>query len=176
MGLASRLLGRFTDWALEKNGPGGYAGEDDPRWAYTIVGDDGSPYLTRILFSRLLKFRKLGFGVYLHRFHRPDGDQDLHNHPWKWAYSFILSGSYTEEKLKGISRSPLACCDICPLNVQTETRRVRWFNHLTHNDYHSVRATHGDVYTLFIVGPRVQDWGFLVDGKHVPWRKYLGVE
>ena len=62
--------------------------------AYTIE-TDGDPYLTRILLSRLLPIKRLfGIGVYLHRFHRPDIDQHLHNHPWRWAASLILNGSY----------------------------------------------------------------------------------
>ncbi|MGN6103521.1 MAG: hypothetical protein ACTHU0_00210 [Kofleriaceae bacterium] len=53
---------------------------------------------------------------------------------------------------------------------------MRFFNRLTDTDYHRVRELRGDVWTLFITGPRVQDWGFLVDGDHVPWTKYLGKE
>lgn len=168
--MIDKLLQKFADYALSKNAPGSYAGEDDERWAYTIT-TDGSPYLTRILLSRLLKLKdKLGVGVYIHKFHRPDIDQHLHNHPWKWAFSVILSGSYTEERFVDVvSNGGLA-----PLTV-SKTRRVRWFNKLTDADYHKVETLHGDVWTLFITGPRTQDWGFLVDGEHVPWKKYLGL-
>ena len=33
-------------------------------------------------------------------------------------------------------------------------------------------------YTLFLVGPRIQGWGFLplATGKFVPWRVWLGLE
>lgn len=156
--MLSRLLNRFATWALSKNEPGSYAGEDDSRWAYTIE-TDGSPYLTRILLSRLLKLKdKLGVGVYIHKFHRPDIDRHLHNHPWTRAFSVILSGSYIETRLAGTT---------------TATRRVRWFNSLTQHDYHKVESLEGDVWTLFITGARVQDWGFMVDGVHVPWKKYL---
>jgi hypothetical protein len=161
----ARLLQKFADWALSKNAPGGYGGEDDKRWAYTIE-TDGDPYLTRVILSRLLKLRdRFGVGVFLHKFHRHDIDRHLHNHPWKWAFSIILSGSYTEERLEAY---------LPMIGMVSNTQRVRWFNYLTDADYHAVKQLHGDVWTLFITGPRIQDWGFLVDGKHVPWKKYLG--
>ncbi|MGN6103684.1 MAG: hypothetical protein ACTHU0_01140, partial [Kofleriaceae bacterium] len=90
-------LRRFAEWALSRNPPGGYAGEDDKRWAYTIE-TDGDPYLTRVLLPRIRIPGVCDFRPMLHRFHRPDVDQHLHNHPWKWAVSLILSGSYVEER------------------------------------------------------------------------------
>lgn len=161
------LLNRFAKWALSKNAPGGYDGEDDKRWAYTIE-TDGDPYLTRILLSRLLPIKRfLGIGVYLHHFHRPDIDQHLHSHPWKWAASLVLNGSYTEERLEGVLGTV----------TLTEDRHVTRFNFLRDTDYHSVKELHGDVWTLFITGPRHgDDWGFLVDDNHVLWTTYLKKE
>lgn len=158
------LLNKFANWALSKNAPGGYAGEDDKRWAY-VIETDGSPYLTRIMFPRVL-----GVRVFLHRFHRGDGDQDLHNHPWKWAASLVLCGAYTEERLEGVLEH------ITGLKPTTMTvdRLITHFNFLRDTDYHRVDKLHGDVWTLFVTGPRTQDWGFLVDGKHVPYQTYLG--
>lgn len=165
--MISRLLNKFTNWALSKNPPGGYAGEDDERWAYTIE-TEGDPYLTRVLLSRWLPIKKwFGIGIYLHHFHRPDIDQHLHNHPWTWGMSFVLSGSYTEERLEGF-------LETMPPQILTDTRRVSRFNFIRDTDYHKVKELHGDVWTLFITGRRHEnDWGFLVDGVHVPWTKYL---
>jgi hypothetical protein len=181
--LRAKLLSKFADWALSKNPPGGYAGEDDKRWAYTIVGEDGSPYLTRVLLSRLLPIKKLlGVGVYLHHFHRSDGDQELHNHPWSWGASLVLAGAYVEERVEQIVSRHLPCngpgCDLkawehSVRDVLTDTKVVRWWNYLTKDDYHSVRELRGDVWTLFFTGERIQDWGFLRDGQHVPWRVFL---
>lgn len=158
--MLSRLLDKVARWALSKNPSGGYSGEDDKRWAY-VIETDGSPYLTRVLLPKIFGLRPM-----LHHFHRPDSDRNLHNHPWAWAFSLILSGSYNEERLVD--------SDVCE-----ETRsvgRVRWWNKLTSKDYHAVTQLHGDVWTLFITGKHVQDWGFMVDGRHVPWRQYLGVK
>lgn len=164
--MIARILNRFARWAISKNPPGGYAGEDDDRWAY-VIEVDGAPYLTRILLSRLLPIKRFfGIGVYLHHFHREDIG-DLHNHPWTSAASLVLSGSYTEERLEGV---------IGTKHV-TEIREVKRFNTLRESDYHRVLSLHGDVWTLFITGPEhANDWGFLVDGRHVPWTTYLKKE
>lgn len=156
--MLSSVLSRFATWALSKNAPGPYKGEDDKRWAYTIE-TDGDKYLTRILSPRFL-----GVRVYLHHFHRPDGDRNLHNHPWRWAASLLLSGSYDEERL---AVPEVEGC------LETQVRHVRRFNYLTDQDYHAVKKLHGDVWTLFVIGPSKQDWGFLTDKGHVSWREYL---
>lgn len=167
--MIARLLNAFTKWALSRNAPGSYAGEDDKRWAYTIE-TNGNPYLTRVLLSRMIHFLRdhLNVGVYLHHFHRPDVDQHLHNHPWSWTKSLVLSGAYVETRLVP-NPDPLSA------GGKVEIRVVGRTNSLTKDDYHKVDLLCGDVWTLFIVGPRVQDWGFLVEGEHVPWRKYLGI-
>ncbi len=163
--MLARLLDRFARWALSRNPVGNYAGEDGRRWAYTIgIGD--SPYLTRILFPRVL-----GCRLFLHHFHRPDAEQHLHNHPWSWARALVLAGGYDEERLLDVvSNAPHEM----PL-VITKERTVRRWNSLTGDDYHRVLRLHDDTWTLFLTGPRRDDWGFLVDGEHVPWKKYLGV-
>lgn len=155
------LLRRFTSWALSKYAPGGYAGEDDRRRAYTIE-TDGDKYLTRVI---LLPRRIFGANIYLHNFHRADADRYLHNHPWRWTRSIVLSGSYDEERLAHPELE--GCLDVVE-------RAVRWFNKIGELDYHRVTKLHGDVWTLFITGPRIQDWGFLTEQGHVPWQKFLG--
>ncbi len=62
--------------------------------------------------------------------------------------------------------------DLLEAKVEARTRRWNW---LTGDDYHRVLRLHGDTWTLFLTGPRRDDWGFLVDGEHVPWKKYLGI-
>lgn len=183
------LLNKFATWAISKNPPGGYAGEDDTRWAYTIYGEDGTPYLTRVLLTRVAPLNVLkkltGIGVYLHHFHRPDGDQAFHDHPWRAGASLILNGAYVEERVEQIVE--IACdgtngadgsCFGAPVcssirEVLTNTKLVRFWNYLTGDDFHAVRSLRGDVWTLFLTRGRFQDWGFLVDGVKVPWREYL---
>lgn len=160
--MIARLLQTFADWALSKNASGPYCGEDDPRWAY-VIETDHQPYLTRVFLTP----KVLGYRAMLHHFHRPDADRYLHNHPWRWALSFVLSGAYDEERLVP-NPDPLSSA-----GGTFVKRLVRRFNTLTDRDYHRVTRLRGDVWTLFITGPRIQDWGFLIDGEHVPWREFL---
>ncbi len=168
MSLINRALNRFAAWAITQ-GEGvdpdpGVKTKAPPRvWGYTIKDYlDGGPYLTRILFPRIFGFRPM-----LHRFHRADGDRALHNHPWKISYSLILRGSYTEERK--LDDEEINGTDA----PRTRTRLVRWFNVLRDTDFHRVTELHGEVWTLFVTGPRVQSWGFEEDGEFTDWREYI---
>lgn len=186
--MLARLLTRVMDWALAKNGGGIYEGEDSPKWAYTIRAPDGSAYLSRLLLPRVrLPFGLGDFRPMLHHFHRPDEDREKHNHPWKRAFSLVLCGAYDEERLAGDPNphrymSEMGQCNFCAAwrgecpghAADVDEKKVRWFNFLRDTDYHRVTRLHGDVWTLFVSGPRTQDWGFLTeDGVHVPWKEFL---
>lgn len=171
--MIARILSKFTEWALARNAPGSYAGEDDKRWAYTI-STNGSPYLTRVMAPRITLPLVGSFRVMLHYFHRPDVDAHPHSHPWKWAASLVLSGAYEETR---VVDGELAWNNFRGEWMKpTVTRLVSRFNKLTARDYHKVDKLHGEVWTLFVTGDRSPDdnWGFLVEDRHVPWRKYLG--
>lgn len=122
-----------------------------------ITGEDDTPYLSRY---RVLGWmpgdkRRWPFSIYLHHFHRPDLDEALHNHPWRWALSIVLTGGYCEARSWGAQWRK-------PFTVEL----------LRADTYHSITRLQGEVWTLFIVGPKAQSWGFLVSGRgHVPWRK-----
>lgn len=128
-----------------------------------IEAEDGLLYLERARLRGWMPDdrRDVRWSLYLHRFHRPDLDRALHNHPWKWAVSLVLAGGYTEEYLdsKGAQR----------------VRRLRpWrLNILTQNSFHRITELHGEVWTLFLTGPKVSSWGFLVEGGFVFWRERL---
>jgi hypothetical protein len=42
-------------------------------------------------------------------------------------------------------------------------------------NYHRIVHVKPNTWTLFFAGRRSRDWGFLVDGRHVPCRTYLGL-
>jgi len=127
---------------------------DYPR-TYTIYGFDKSPYITRTLMPRINGERMM-----LHQIHRPDQDRHLHNHPWATASFYILSGGYIEERL------------VDGLIVTTEYKPGD-VNHLTANTFHRISSIEPDTYTLGMIGERVQDWGFLVDGIVFPHLEYF---
>lgn len=151
--MLTRTLSRFADWAV-KNHPKRSDDENSStpqHFAAYVIPDyiTGDPYITRVLFPRVFGFRPM-----LHHIHRPDKDRHEHSHPWSWAFSLILTGSYNEER-NGISSL------------------VRGWNFLRDTDFHKITKLHGEVWTLFIAGPRTQDWGFVVDGSVVPSDKYI---
>ena len=127
-----------------------------------VIRDEGSgePYLTR---WHLFKCR--WFRIFLHQIHRPDKDRHLHNHPWPWAVSFVLGGGYKE-----ISTKYLECTSLDAKSYKAPTINV--LNGLM---YHRIVKVLPNTFTLFIAGPRTRDWGFNVDGEHVPSRTYLGL-
>lgn len=124
-----------------------------------IIKDGHKPYLERYYVGTIL-----GARIYLHRFVACDPDRGLHDHPWRWAFSLILSGYYYEM----IRRAPVV-------------RKVRWFNILTGDSFHRVilpvkpinkskfynahmNSYRQQCWTLFVhSAPRVKDWGFLRD-------------
>jgi len=95
--------------------------------------------------------RYLGFGVYLHYFYVGDEDRQLHNHPWKYALSYILTGGYMEERRNNNSYA-----------VETRDVKTGTFNFISADDFHRVIKKPGGkhVWTLFFTGFRNQDWGF----------------
>jgi hypothetical protein len=130
--------------------------------------DTNEPYLTRYIIVRTPFFR-----VFLHRFHGPDPDRHVHNHPWR-ATSLILKGGYTEE----VVRTPPS-----PFKAFRDQFAVgqwgNWWpcvNRLREDEYHRIVNILPGTWSLVFGGPYFRSWGFLVDRKHVDWRAYLNVE
>lgn len=108
----------------------------------TTIELDGDPYLTRYYI-----FHNQYIGLFLHHFHRADKDRDLHNHPWKWALSLILIGSYIEQRLTR--------------NLEFKTYFPGDFNLIPGGCFHRIAQIHPGLHTLFLRGPRFKKWGFL---------------
>lgn len=103
-----------------------------------IISDAGRPYLERYYL-----FTLFGVRFYLHRFVASDPDRGLHSHPWAWAFSLILVGSYREQLLDGFAER-------------------RWFNWITGDTFHRVVLGDCLVWTLFAHhARRSKDWGFI---------------
>jgi hypothetical protein len=155
--MIARALDAFTRWALAKYPASRDEGTSSTRrfGAYVIPNYmTGAPYITRVMTPRVFGVRPV-----IHHIHQADHERDPHNHPSRWMVSILLSGQYDEERIDVLG--------------QVRERRVRWFNVITSHDFHRITELHGDVWTLFIMGPRVQSWGFLVHGVVEPWRAYI---
>jgi len=105
----------------------------------------------------------------------PDQDRDMHDHPWN-ARTVILRGWYTEERLYRPTRMPAAHPRLIG-STRAYLRSTGDTATLAFGEYHKItRLPEGGCWTLFITGPYRGNWGFLVDGVKVQWRKYLGIE
>lgn len=146
---------RLLWWIAEKAPFGGNA-----------IVPDGDPYLLRIYLTPSL--RRWGLPrPYLHYFFRGDNDLELHNHPWRFSISLILTGGYTEWRWN-------------PQTKEVEVHKLRPgdLNFIRRDDYHRVALTvpREGCWTLFITKDRVHakdgaDWGFLNTdtGEYTPW-------
>ena len=117
----------------------------------TAAKPDGSPAMLRWELIRLNKW----FNIYIHKFLASDRDRALHDHPW-WGFSLILRGQYVDVSRKG--RRLLQAGDWM-LRPASRPHRIELVN--------------GEpCWTLFIVGPRVREWGFYCPGGWVGWREF----
>lgn len=140
-------------------------------WSYVIRGIDGSPYITRSIGPRIAGRRPI-----LHRLHRPDADRHPHNHPWRRARFWILNGGYLEERVASHDRTILRLEERAALRGRTS---LRWYlpgdaNDFVADTYHRLVEVLPDTWTFGLVGERTdEEWGFLVDGAHVPHEDYF---
>lgn len=124
-----------------------------------IIGGAEDPYLRRWWVIP----RNRWFNVYLHHFMRSDDDRALHDHPW-WNVSVLLEGEYREHTPEGVF-----------------LRRPGAFYARRAVAAHRVELLEGEdgrlvpVWTLFITGPRVREWGFLCPRGWRHWREFTGV-
>lgn len=96
--------------------------------------------------------------LYLHRYHRADRDEP-HDHPWPNA-SLVLSGWYRED-------------------VYRDGRYVGWFHRppgmlvlRESGAVHAITEVAEGTISLFATLPKERAWGFLIDGRIMPWREH----
>lgn len=163
-----------------------------PLGGSTPGGSPSNPYLLRIYVSpRDPQFKWLWTAVrlyadigeydpqvfqgvphlYLHYFFRGDADFEVHNHPWRFSMSMILTGGYIEERWD-------------PLRKALDTKHFDPgdINVIRSTDYHRVtlKAPERGCWTLFLSSDRLDakngyDWGFLdpKTEKYTPWGEFL---
>lgn len=89
--------------------------------------------------------------VYLHRINRSDDDRALHDHPWR-NLSILLRGAYREVTPEG-----------------SRVRRAGAIVLRRATQLHRLEVVDGPVWTLFVTGPRVREWGFQCPQGWVDW-------
>ena len=124
-------------------------------WLFNAYpGQPGGPTKAR-WYSDLLPAARI------HRIWLPDIDQHPHDHPWA-ARTIPLRNWYREQRAG-----------------EDHTRLVKpgMSAKLELGTYHQIVDLPADgVWTLFITWKYQGTWGFLVNNRKVPWRKYLGLD
>ncbi len=122
------------------------------------------PYLER--YYVFLKDRKwFPFNVFIHKFLKSDPD-DVHDHPWPYA-TLILKGGYYEWIPQFNSKGE-------KIGEQQVWRGPGSFRVCRSTSYHRIELKPGvTAWTMFMPGPQIRDWGFLVNNKWVQHEKYL---
>lgn len=114
-----------------------------------INGPDQQPYLERYHLLSL----PFGYRIYLHRFVASDPGRSLHNHPWRRAFSVVLSGCYEEVRMLGARNDN---------SVIKRKVRSGHLNYINGSIFHRINLIDNrECWTLFVHSPGTQSWGFL---------------
>lgn len=122
------------------------------------------PYLER--YYLFLKERKwFPFNIFLHKFLKSDPD-DVHDHPWPYA-TLILKGGYYEW-IPEFNDQGKKFREYCVWRGPGSFRVCRA------NSYHRIELVKDvECWTLFMPGPHIREWGFLVDNKWTHNEEYI---
>lgn len=120
---------------------------------HVYIGGKENPYLKRWY---LIPKNPL-FGLFLHKFERDDDDRALHSHPWRFI-TIVLSGKYHEWQYgaTGLLEAKLRG----PGSVGYRPASTRHRVTLVDNK---------PCWTLIVVGPKEQEWGFFCPQGFVHW-------
>jgi hypothetical protein len=145
----------------------------------------------------ILPKRMFPFNVYLHNFMSSDASE-LHDHPW-WSISIILSGSYREHipvDEKGwvengdrkeivkirypfipTFRNANAIHRIELFKLKLKLKQPRtWLESEQEQEREQEQEHEQSVWTIFITGPKVRNWGFYCPKGFVHHKDFLNVE
>lgn len=147
-----------------------------PRPPDFIVGGADAHYLHRWWVIP----RNALFNVYLHHFLHSDDDRALHDHPYA-NLSILLSGSYLEHMPGGVVKLRKAWRPWAPWRLVF--RRPTAAHRIELRRYYGVMGLGGTlgsreapVWTLFITGPRVREWGFLCPSGWRHWKDFTNAD
>ena len=107
------------------------------------------------------------FNIYLHKFIGDDEDRALHDHPWR-SLSIILKGKYIEHR-QGHEPRVFKRWSVI-YRAAEYTHRIELFNRRWGKNFnYAMMPYKKPVWTLFITGRKIRDWGF-----HCPkgWRRW----
>lgn len=135
-----------------------------------VIGDEKNPYLLRWFIIP----QNPVFNIYLHKFLRDDDDRALHDHPWI-SLSIILKGSYIEctPGLNGRANRKRYMAKSWIFRRAVHRHRIELIKYHQVGEDGKLRYMPEPVWTLFITGPKIREWGFWCNGwRFVHWKKF----
>lgn len=114
---------------------------------------------------RWVLWRWRGFQLALHNIMRSDDDRALHDHVG-WNLSLILWGRYTEHLSHAWQPKGH------PAHLKPR-RRHQWLPYFrAAHKPHRLELRHGPVWTLWLRGPHIREWGFHCPKGWVHWTRF----
>lgn len=134
-------------------------------WVFNPYGKDAAGEITAPRWTWLPSIR-------VHHILRADDDDHMHDHPWN-ARTIVLRGRYMEDRPP--AQGERVFIDEFGDPMPSMYLRERGYTgRVLFGQYHRISAVPpGGVWTLWFTWGKQGTWGFLVDGKKVPWREYL---
>jgi hypothetical protein len=137
-----------------------------------VIGGHDNPYMLRWWVIP----RNRWFNVYLHKILREDDDRALHDHPW-WNVSILLRGAYIEVR-PDVKAAATPFTRIADMPVIRALRRAGSVVFRKPSTAHrlellTVNGQRQPVWSLFITGPRVREWGFHCSHGWREWRDFV---
>lgn len=102
------------------------------------------------------------FGIYIHKWNKPDPRPTRHNHPWNF-FSIVLKGWYVEHILDP------------EYNILVSSV-INWFNWVPRTKFHNVAMVSEGAISIMFVGKTHPDWGYMeevVDYDHGSYYEYI---
>lgn len=139
---------------------------------FIVEGPNGieDPYLLRWYLVPRNKY----FNIYLHKFLRSDEDRALHDHPWA-SLGILLTGRYKEhlpkDQVKWINegdRETIIKVRYPGIPIYRGSdciHRIELFNRPDGTEQH--------VWTLFMTGSKVREWGFWCEKGFRMWKEFV---
>lgn len=144
-----------------------------PREPDFVIGRKDDPYLRRWWVIPRNRF----FNIYLHQILRDDDDRALHDHPW-WNMSLILRGLYKEHLPGGIWKlrrawRPVFRKATASHRLELVKNRWRWVGVGKRRRLELQPIV--PVWSIFITGPKVREWGFWCPKGWKHWKDFVAV-
>jgi hypothetical protein len=163
---------RLGDWLQEGDRFREIARMLDAAGRKRIIFDreTNKPYLARYYYQSYRPYCR----VVIHNVLKSDV-AGLHDHPWP-ASTYILSGGYWESKLINENADPSSISQ--ESNIEKVWRGPGYHGEFKSDHYHRLELDPDkagtSTWTLFMMGPKEKDWGFLgEDGKWVQHEEYI---